>query len=115
MKSYKVVILCGGMGSRLKEQTEFIPKPLVKVGNRPILWHIMKIYAYFGYKNFICSLGFQGEMIKQYFLNYGHMQSDFTVHLGQKNENFNMDQEEKNWSVTLADTGLETMTGGRVK
>lgn len=115
MKQCKVVILCGGKGTRLREQTEFMPKPLVDIGGRPILWHIMKIYAHYGYQSFLCCLGYKGEMIKQYFLNYEYMSNDFMVTIGYKNREIIMDQEEKEWSVTLADTGLETMTGGRIK
>ena len=115
MKPYPVVILCGGKGTRLREQTEFMPKPLVNIGGRPILWHIMKIYAHYGYKSFLCCLGYKGEMIKQYFLNYEYMSNDFMVTIGHKNNKIIMNQEDKEWSITLADTGLETMTGGRIK
>lgn len=115
MRPYKVVILCGGKGTRLREQTEFMPKPLVTIGTRPILWHIMKIYDHYGYKDFICCLGHKGELIKQYFLNYEYMNNDFTAILDRKNNKIIMDQEENDWSVTLADTGLDTMTGGRIK
>lgn len=115
MNAYKVVILCGGRGTRLREQTEFMPKPLVDVGGHPILWHIMKIYAHYGYNSFICCLGYKGNLIKQYFLNYEYMQNDFTLNLDEKNEKTIINQEEKDWSITLANTGLETMTGGRIK
>src|SRR5688500_17689600 len=79
----KVVILCGGQGTRLREETEFRPKPLVDVGGRPVLWHIMKFYAHFGFKEFILCLGYRGAMIKEYFLNYEAMNSDFTISLGE--------------------------------
>lgn len=115
MNEYKVVILCGGKGTRLREQTEFIPKPLVDVGGHPILWHIMKIYAHYGYNSFICCLGYKGDLIKQYFLNYEFMHNDFTIKLDEKNEKTIINQEEKDWAITLANTGLETMTGGRIK
>ena len=75
----KVVILCGGKGTRLREETEFRPKPMVKIGEKPILWHIMKIYAYYGFKDFVICLGYKGDMIKEYFLNYGIMNNDFTI------------------------------------
>ena len=81
----KVVILCGGQGTRLREETEFRPKPLVEVGGRPILWHIMKIYAHHGFHDFVLCLGYRGNMIKEYFLNYEAMNNDFTICLGRKN------------------------------
>jgi len=112
----KVVILCGGMGARMKEETEFKPKPLVKIGDKPILWHIMKIYSHYGFSDFILCLGYKGEMIKEYFLNYDCMNNDFTIDLGCKNQvKFYGNHCESDWSVTLADTGLETNTGGRIK
>src|ERR1700676_1977946 len=80
-RSVQVVILCGGMGTRLREETEFRPKPLVEVGGKPILWHIMKIYSSYGFKNFILCLGYKGHMIKEYFINYRLMTSDFTLRL----------------------------------
>ena len=112
----KVVILCGGMGTRLREETEYRPKPMVEIGGRPILWHIMKIYAHYGFTEFILCLGYKGWMIKEYFLNYAMMQSDFTVEIGKKNEiQFHNNQVEEGWKVTLAETGLNAMTGARVK
>ncbi len=112
----KVVILCGGLGTRMREETEFRPKPLVDVGGRPILWHIMKLYAHHGFRDFVLCLGYRGNMIKEYFLNYEAMNNDFTICLGRKSQiQFNGDHEEQNFRITLADTGLETMTGGRLK
>ncbi len=112
----KVVILCGGQGTRLREETEFRPKPLVEVGGRPVLWHIMKRYAHFGFNEFVLCLGYRSDMIKEYFLNYEAMNSDFTIRLGRKSEiTFHDEHLEQEFSVTLADTGLPTMTGGRVK
>lgn len=112
----KVVILCGGKGTRLREETEYRPKPMVQVGNRPILWHIMKIYAYYGFKEFIICLGYKGNMIKEYFLNYEIMNNDLTVNMGKKNQiEVHGEHEEKDWRVTLADTGEESQTGARVK
>ena len=112
----KAVILCGGVGTRMREETEFRPKPLVDVGGRPILWHIMKLYAHHGFREFILCLGYKGSMIKEYFLNYEAMNSDFTICLGKKAEiQFNDDHEEQDFHVTLAETGSDTMTGGRVK
>ena len=112
----KVVILCGGRGFRLQEETEYRPKPLVTIGGRPILWHIMRSYAHFGFREFILCLGYRGDMIKDYFVNYDTMSDDFTVHLGrQRDITYESSHDEQDYHVTLADTGLETMTGGRVK
>lgn len=112
----KVVILCGGQGTRLREETEYRPKPLVDVGGRPILWHIMKLYAHHGFSEFVLCLGYRGNMIKDYFLNYEAMNNDFTIRLGKQNQiSFHDVHPEQDFQVTLADTGLETMTGGRVK
>ncbi len=111
----KVAILCGGQGTRLREETEFRPKPLVEVGGRPILWHIMKLYAHYGFRDFVLCLGYKGNMIKQYFLNYEAMNNDFTICLGRGSNPRHMDSHpEQDFQVTLADTGQETMTGGRV-
>jgi glucose-1-phosphate cytidylyltransferase len=112
----KVVVLCGGLGTRLREETEFRPKPMVEIGGRPILWHIMKMYAHYGLREFILCLGYRGNMIKDYFLNYEAMNSDFKICLGRKSHvEFMGAHHEQNFSVTLADTGLETMTGGRLQ
>jgi glucose-1-phosphate cytidylyltransferase len=112
----KVVILCGGQGTRLREETEYRPKPLVEVGGRPILWHIMKTYAHHGLRDFTLCLGYRGNMIKEYFLNYEAMNNDFTISLGLESKlHFNGAHEEQDFRVTLADTGQETMTGGRIK
>lgn len=112
----KVVILCGGMGTRLREETEYKPKPMVEIGGKPILWHIMKIYAHFGYKDFILALGYKGEVIKNYFINYYLYNNDFTVHLGNKEKiEIHGSHQEEDWKVTLVDTGLNSMTGYRVK
>jgi len=112
----KVVILCGGLGTRLREETEFRPKPMVPVGGRPILWHIMKFYAHHGHKDFILCLGYKGEVIKDYFRNYHWNTSDVTLKLGAKPEiDFLTHHGEEDWNVTLLDTGQETMTGGRLK
>src|SRR5258707_2039974 len=112
----KVVILCGGLGTRLYEETEYRPKPLVDVGGRPILWHIMKLYAHYGLKDFVLCLGYRGNMIKEYFLKYAAMSSDFTIHLGRQEQiEYHDDHGEHDYRVTLADTGLDTMTGGRIR
>jgi glucose-1-phosphate cytidylyltransferase len=112
----KVVILCGGLGTRMREETEFRPKPLVDVGGHPILWHIMKLYAHYDFRDFILCLGYRGNMIKEYFLNYEAMNNDFTICLGKKAQvQYNGNHEEQDFWVTLAETGAESMTGGRLK
>lgn len=112
----KVVILCGGKGTRLREETEFRPKPLVEIGGKPIIWHIMKMYAHYGYKDFILCLGYKGNMIKEYFLNYEAMNNNFTIKLGDHNKiYFNSKHQEDGWKVTLVDTGEEAQTGTRIK
>lgn len=112
----KVVVLCGGQGTRLREETEYRPKPLVEIGGRPILWHVMKTYAHYGFKDFILCLGYRGSMIKEYFLNYEAMNNDFTIGLGEKNEiRYHGAHLEQDYHVTLAETGLNSMTGSRVK
>jgi glucose-1-phosphate cytidylyltransferase len=111
----KAIILAGGQGTRLREETEYRPKPLVDVGGRPILWHILKYYAHYGVTDFVLCLGYRGHMIKEYFLNYEAMNNDFTICLGEKHQiNYHGAHDEQDYNVTLADTGLETMTGGRV-
>lgn len=110
----KAVILAGGYGTRLAEETEAKPKPLVEVGGRPILWHIMKIYAAAGFTDFVICCGYKGHLIKSYFVNYFTENYDITVHLGENRIDFHGDPSER-WSVTLVDTGLHTMTGGRIK
>lgn len=116
-KKMKVVILCGGMGTRMREETEFKPKPLVPIGRMPVLWHIMKIYSHYGFKDFILCLGYKGEMIKEYFLNFEEMTNDFTLNLRSKKEKVTHHNKERleDWNITFVDTGFETNTGGRVK
>jgi glucose-1-phosphate cytidylyltransferase len=110
----KVVILAGGLGTRLAEETGTRPKPMVEIGGKPILWHIMKIYAHYGYKEFVICLGYKGYMIKEYFANYFLHQSDVTIDLANnKIEIHNSDSED--WKVTLVDTGVNTNTAGRIK
>ena len=112
----KTIVLCGGQGTRLREETEYRPKPLVDVGGRPILWHIMKTYAHYGFRDFVLCLGYRGHMIKEYFLNYEAMNNDFTICLGRRNNiSYHGAHEEQDFHVTLADTGLDSMTGARVK
>ena len=110
----KTIILAGGFGTRLSEYTQGIPKPMVSIGGRPILWHIMNIYAKFGYEDFFIALVYKSELIKEYFLNYPSLNSDFTINL----DNGAVTPHQKNsisWRVTLVDTGINSMTGGRVK
>ncbi len=112
----KTVILCGGLGTRLREETEFRPKPMVEIGGRPILWHIMKIYAHYGFREFVLCLGYRGDAIREYFLNYEAMNNDFTISLGRKNRIVHHDaHDEQDYEVTLAETGPQAMTGARVK
>ncbi|BBE30614.1 glucose-1-phosphate cytidylyltransferase [Tepiditoga spiralis] len=110
----KVVILAGGYGTRLEEETTRIPKPMIQIGRKPILWHIMKIYSYYGYNDFIICLGYKGYIIKEYFINYHKHMSDMTIDLSSGNIEIHNSYTE-NWKVTLVDTGLNTMTGGRIK
>ena len=112
----QVVILCGGLGTRLREETEYRPKPMVHIGGRPILWHIMKTYAAHGHKEFILCLGYKGEVIREFFLNYHAMTSDLTMRLGNAaSYEFHTAHDEEDWTVTLVETGLKTMTGGRLQ
>ena len=110
----KVIILAGGFGTRLSEYTDLIPKPMVTVGGRPILWHIMRTYANFGHTDFNIALGYKAELIKEYFLHYRSLNADFTVDLA-NGEVCSHQTDEIDWKVTLVHTGLESMTGGRVK
>jgi glucose-1-phosphate cytidylyltransferase len=110
----KVIILAGGLGSRLSEYTENIPKPMVTVGGKPILWHIMNRYAKYGFTDFYLALGYKAEVIKEYFLNYRNLNSDFTINLS-TGSIYSYQENKNDWKVTLIDTGKETMTGGRVK
>ena len=112
----KVVILCGGRGTRLREETEYRPKPMVPIGDRPILWHIMKTYAHHGFNEFVLCLGYKGDQIKDYFRNYLWNTCDTTLRLGQDPAvQFHTRHNEESWTVTLAETGENTMTAGRLK
>ena len=110
----KVLILAGGFGTRLSEETELKPKPMVEIGGMPILWHIMKIYSHYGFNDFVILLGYKGYYIKEYFANYFLHQSDVTIDLKTNNMKVHNNNSEP-WKVTLLDTGYETMTGGRIK
>ena len=109
-----VLILAGGLGTRLREETAVRPKPLIEIGNRPILWHIMKIYSHHGFDRFVVPVGYKGEMIKEFFLGYRDRVSDFTVHLGSGDVREHARSRES-WEVTVVDTGKDTLTGGRIK
>lgn len=112
----KAVLLAGGLGTRMREETEFRPKPMVEVGGRPVLWHIMKILAAQGLNEFVVCAGYKGEIIKNYFLNYAALNQDFTVRLGDRESvKYHDEHGEADWTVTVADTGGTTMTGGRIK
>ena len=111
----KVVILCGGYGTRIRDVADNIPKPMIPVGRYPILWHVMKYYANFGHQDFVLCLGYKSQVIKDFFLNYEAHTKDFTIALGKREEiEFHTDHDESDWRVTLADTGLEAMTGARI-
>jgi len=109
-----VFVLCGGLGTRIREETELRPKPMVPVGSRPIVWHIMRTYSHHGFRRFILCLGYKAEVVKSYFLNYASMNSDFTVELKSNNVKVHSVDHDQDWEVTLAFTGELTMTGARV-
>ncbi len=110
----KVVILAGGRGTRISEETTNIPKPMVEIGGRPIIWHIMKIYSHYGFNDFVICLGYKGYIIKEYFANYFLHSADITLDI-EKNKMEVLGSKAEPWKVTLIDTGLDTMTGGRIK
>ena len=110
----KVAVLAGGFGTRLAEETEIRPKPMVEIGGKPILWHIMKIYAHYGYKDFVIALGYKGEYIKKYMVDYCSLTSNLTVNL-KNGEIVTHEGDNLDWTVQLIDTGLKTQTGGRIK
>lgn len=112
----KAVLLAGGLGTRMREETEFRPKPMVEIGGKPVLWHIMKILSTQGISDFIIATGYKSEYIKNYFYNYGPANMDFTVTLGSRDSMvFHGGHEEDDWTVSVIDTGLHTMTGGRIR
>jgi glucose-1-phosphate cytidylyltransferase len=110
----KIIILAGGWGSRLGKLSQTIPKPMVTVGGKPVLWHIMKIYSHYHISDFIIALGVKGDVIKEYFLNYHHINNDFTIDLNNNNIKYH-NLSNSNWTVSLIDTGLNTLKGGRLK
>ena len=111
----KVVLLAGGLGSRISEETHLRPKPMIEIGGQPILWHIMMLYSHYGFNEFIICLGYKGYFIKEYFANFVLHRSDVTVDLAENRISFDRKEEVPPWHVTLVDTGAETMTGGRLK
>jgi glucose-1-phosphate cytidylyltransferase len=111
----KVVILAGGYGTRIRDVADDIPKPMIPIGPYPILWHVMKTYARFGHKQFVICLGYKGQTIKQFFMNYEAYTRDFTVGFGGGGITYHSEHEEADWSITLADTGLHAMTGARIR
>jgi glucose-1-phosphate cytidylyltransferase len=111
----KVIILAGGWGSRLGQLSELVPKPMVYIGNRPVLWHIMKIYSHYGFNDFIIALGVKSHVIKEYFYNFESLNNDFTIDMDLGNITYHNKHNESNWTVTLVDTGLNTLKGGRIK
>ena len=111
----KAILLAGGLGTRMREETEFRPKPMVEVGGRPVLWHIMKNLAHFGITDFVVATGYKSDMVKEYFLNYEAWNNDFTIELGRRDSlRFHDAHDEGHWTVTVAYTGEDTTTGGRV-
>ena len=111
----QTVILCGGLGSRLSEETENKPKPMVEISGKPILWHIMKIYSYYGLNDFIICLGYKGYQIKEYFSNFLMHNNDFTININDNSIKYHSNKEKNKWKITLVDTGRKTLTGGRLK
>ncbi|MDR2161831.1 MAG: glucose-1-phosphate cytidylyltransferase [Desulfovibrio sp.] len=111
----KVILFCGGKGTRLREETEFKPKPMVEIGNIPIIWHIMQRYAWYGFKDFVLPLGYRGEMLKQYFYDYRMRNADFTVDLGSGDVSMHRFAAEVDWKITLCDTGENAEKGARIK
>ena len=111
----KVGILAGGLGTRLAEETEIRPKPMVEIGNKPLLWHILKIYAHYGFKDFVIALGYKGEMIKKYFMDYCILKEDLSINLGTGDVKKYSNSDNLDWNVELIDTGSKSQTGGRIK
>jgi glucose-1-phosphate cytidylyltransferase len=111
----KAVILCGGYGTRIRDVSRDIPKPMIPIGNYPILWHIMKHYSVYNVKDFVLCLGYKSEVIKQYFLSYQQQKNDFTLKLASHETIHHSYQQEEDWSITFAETGLEALTGARIK
>ena len=115
INTMEALILCGGQGTRLREETEFKPKPMVEIGRKPILWHIMRTYAHFGVKRFVLCLGYKGDVIRDYFLHFGLRNSQFEVNLSDNSVEVLDTERGEDWKVALIETGADTMTGGRLK
>jgi len=115
LKAMKIIILAGGWGTRLGRQSKEIPKPMVPIGNKPILWHIMKIYSHYGLNDFIISCGVKAHVIKNYFADYESFNEDFTIDMTNHSIEYHSQHNEKNWRVTLIDTGVNTLKGARIK
>lgn len=112
----KVVILCGGRGTRMAGETEYRPKPLLTIDGKPMIWHIMKFYSSYGFNDFVLCIGYKGEMIKQYFMEMYWRNNDLTVHIDKNQKiEYHTSEEEENWTITIVDTGIKTETGGRLK
>ena len=112
----KTIILCGGMGTRLREETEYKPKPMVEIGGKPILWHIMKLYSFYGFNEFVLALGYKGNYIRDYFINYFYYNNDLTVDLASRDKiTIHSKNSNDSWKVTLVETGSDSMTGYRLK
>src|SRR5660398_131446 len=111
----KVVLLVGGYGTRLWNITEVIPKPMVRIGNKPIICYVMKLYSYYGYNEFILCLGYKAEVFKEYFYNYSLYNNDLTIDIGKQTIEIHNGHDEKNWKITLVDTGINILKGGRLK
>ena len=111
----KIAILAGGLGTRLAEETEVRPKPMIEIGGYPIIWHIMKIYAAQGFRDFFLALGYKGEIIKRYFLDYHRLSGDMTINLSDGKAEISASQQLEDWTINLIDTGQQSMTGGRIK
>jgi len=111
----KTIILAGGWGTRLGKLSQSVPKPMVMIGDKPVLWHIMKIYSYYGFNDFVIALGVKGDVIKDYFYNYETINSDFTINLSSGGISYHSKSNELNWNVTLIETGTNTLKGGRIK
>jgi len=111
----QVVLLCGGMGTRLREETEFKPKPMVEIGDRPILWHIMRHYSTYGHESFVLCTGYRGDIIKDYFLNYRRVVNDVEIDLGSGSSKVLGEPQDLSWTVRIQDSGIDTLTGSRIK
>tara|TARA_B100001250_G_scaffold32052_1_gene26225 strand:+ start:16081 stop:16869 length:789 start_codon:yes stop_codon:yes gene_type:complete len=114
-RKLKVIILAGGWGTRLGRQSEEVPKPMVKIGNKPVVWHIMKTYSHYGFNNFIISCGVKANVIKNYFANYKSFNEDFTINMQNEKIEYHSNHNERDWIVSLVDTGLNTLKGARIK